>query len=421
MPEVLMVAYDFPPGGGIGAGLRSLKFARYLPDYGWRPRIVSRADTVGDELAGFDVERVASWTPWQWPYEMRPYGWALAVANRMRRLARSADLVYVSCPPYPAALLLARLIDKGRLNVPLVVDFRDAWSLDPYQEGSALKRWLYRHVFPGWERRMLRHTDLLLTNTPSMLKAYQALYPAHAERMAWLPNGYDETDFRSCSGPADAGGPMTLLYAGSFGIGARDPANLVRGVQIARDGGCDVTLEIVGRQPPAVVSLLSRYAAGDGVRWIPGLPHGDMIARLCAADALVLIQAPVPAALLADGPAGQPVQAVAGKTYEYLRSGRPVLAITPAGDNRDLVRDWCPGAVFPEDDPAAIAAAVVRLCQVRRGDNGAAVRAPADAFARQYERRELTRQLAGHFDRLIGRAGGSDVRAGAGMATGDSD
>ena len=41
MPDVLFIAYDFPPTTGIGAALRSASFARYLPEFGWRPTVVA--------------------------------------------------------------------------------------------------------------------------------------------------------------------------------------------------------------------------------------------------------------------------------------------------------------------------------------------------------------------------------------------
>src|SRR5215470_11174595 len=41
MPKkVLLLAYYYPPLGGIGSQ-RSQKFARYLPDYGWSPIVVT--------------------------------------------------------------------------------------------------------------------------------------------------------------------------------------------------------------------------------------------------------------------------------------------------------------------------------------------------------------------------------------------
>ena len=40
MKKCLIVAYYFPPGGGVGV-LRSMKFAKYLPATGWDPIVVT--------------------------------------------------------------------------------------------------------------------------------------------------------------------------------------------------------------------------------------------------------------------------------------------------------------------------------------------------------------------------------------------
>ena len=40
MKKVLIIAYSFPPLGIVGA-LRPFKFAKYLPDFGWEPVILS--------------------------------------------------------------------------------------------------------------------------------------------------------------------------------------------------------------------------------------------------------------------------------------------------------------------------------------------------------------------------------------------
>src|SRR5207253_8074720 len=45
--SVLYLAYFFPPRGGAGVQ-RSLKFAKYLPEFGWRPLIVANGALAAD-------------------------------------------------------------------------------------------------------------------------------------------------------------------------------------------------------------------------------------------------------------------------------------------------------------------------------------------------------------------------------------
>ena len=60
--------------------------------------------------------------------------------------------------------------------------------------------------------------------------------------------------------------------------------------------------------------------------------------------------------VLVQAPTDGIVQAVAGKTFDYLRAGRPVLAIGPDGDNLDLVRRHAWRHECPADTPETIAA-----------------------------------------------------------------
>src|SRR5581483_9735882 len=71
MKPVLIVAYHYPPSVAVGA-VRPSKIARYLPDVGWRPIVLTAtAADQEDARAAVDVHRVAAWThPLSW-YEER--------------------------------------------------------------------------------------------------------------------------------------------------------------------------------------------------------------------------------------------------------------------------------------------------------------------------------------------------------------
>src|SRR5579864_5374364 len=40
MPRALLIAYYFPPIQEVG-GFRTLRFAKFLPDFGWRPSVLT--------------------------------------------------------------------------------------------------------------------------------------------------------------------------------------------------------------------------------------------------------------------------------------------------------------------------------------------------------------------------------------------
>src|SRR5262249_48710710 len=60
MRRVLMICYYFPPLGGTGS-VRALKFAQYLPAFGWGPTVIAPRNGVyyRDSTLEFDERKVA--------------------------------------------------------------------------------------------------------------------------------------------------------------------------------------------------------------------------------------------------------------------------------------------------------------------------------------------------------------------------
>jgi glycosyltransferase involved in cell wall biosynthesis len=90
-------------------------------------------------------------------------------------------------------------------------------------------------------------------------------------------------------------------------------------------------------------------------------------------------------------PRGSRSRIVPGKTYEYLRSGLPILGCLPQGDARDLVEGSGRGYCASPCDVDEIASALARMVS----DWRASRLAEADlAPIRRFERRALTQDLA---------------------------
>jgi glycosyltransferase involved in cell wall biosynthesis len=95
--------------------------------------------------------------------------------------------------------------------------------------------------------------------------------------------------------------------------------------------------------------------------------------------------------------------AIPGKLYEYVASGRPILAFLDLGEAADLVRE-AGGWVVAPDDEAGAATAFARLLGGERPGGNSPVRS---ALAAAHRRDRLAARLAALLDDLVGaRAGG---------------
>lgn len=392
MKKVLFIACHFPPTDEIGGSVRSEKLVKYLGDYGWKPKVVSLKEkgSRADIEIYPDVVRIQSLTPYIKPYQLTPYGWAYNVWRKLKE-KNEYDLIYVSCPPFPQ--ILAAIFLKKKFQLPLVLDFRDAWSLDPNQEGSKLKRLVYKYVFPSFERYAFEVSDHIVLNTPSVKNGYQALYPEYAEKMSWIPNGYDEEDFKGNTFKVEKNQKkiMTLLYCGRFGVCGRSPLPLLNAISRIKND-INIKLVIYGNQPVYLKDDINKMELGEIVSLRGQIPHKDVISKMYEHDVLVIYQETP----LNDFPS------VASKTYDYLRVGAPILSIGPSGDNQDLVKKYSPFyEVARGVDSVEISDAITKMYKAWLIGDLKTNSSVNQEYESVYERKNITKELVRCFDDLI--------------------
>jgi glycosyltransferase involved in cell wall biosynthesis len=88
------------------------------------------------------------------------------------------------------------------------------------------------------------------------------------------------------------------------------------------------------------------------------------------------------------------------KGYEYLASGRPILAALPEGDGRDVFQRAAASYVVWPSDPQAMADAIVE--ESRRPERDRSVADERAEVLAPLERGHLNRELARTFDTLLG-------------------
>jgi glycosyltransferase involved in cell wall biosynthesis len=427
MRRVLFLAYHFPPLGGAGVQ-RSLKFARYLPEFGYDPVVVTGPGAQFDGWTpidrSLDGELPDGVSVHRLPGPIPPDG--SRARSRLERLAgvRSAfadwwvddvvdaglqypdvDLVYASMAPYESGEAAAALAQ--RLGVPWVADLRDPWALDEMLEfpSGLHRRWALARM-----QRLLASADAIVMNTPEAARRLRELPRLRHARVTSVTNGYDGADFER---PAPAAVPAFRIVHSGFmhtaaGLERRATSRLRR-----RIGGLAPVdpltrshvflMEGIGRllaERPELAGSIEVHLAGglsDADRAVEGhglihehgyLSHEDSVALVRSADLLFLPMQDLPA------PARATI--VPGKAYEYLGSGRPLLAAVPDGDARDLLTRVPWARVCRPADSEAMARIVGELVE-RKLANG---REPDGdvCLVADYDRRALTGLLADVFD-----------------------
>jgi glycosyltransferase involved in cell wall biosynthesis len=392
--KALFIAYNFPPCIEIGGSIRSEKFVKYLPGFGWQPHILSLSNhrsQIGKAEIYPGVQRLPSLTPWNRPYKFALYGWLAPLYYHARKTIKKDryDLIYVSCPPFPTSFVAARI--KRMSALPLVVDYRDAWTLGPYKNSSKMSKIISRILFPWMEKNVLSDVDGLIVNTPSALDGYQAAFPHLNGRIIMVPNGYDEKDFKDYRTGQNKD-KMILLHCGRFGVAGRNPICFLAAIKRLIERQIRIQLRIIGDQGSDFDHRIADLGLSRFVQVVGQVPHRTAIESMGQCDVLVIYQEQY----------NTQITPIAGKTYEYLRSGKPILAITPPGDNLDLIQQYAHRyETAAPDDAAAVARSVYALYDDWKQDRFKKYEAPQNDYRKLFNREVLAARLAEFFNQIV--------------------
>lgn len=245
--------------------------------------------------------------------------WMNAAARAGRKLAieNRYDVIIASGPPHVSAEAARQVAMSA--GVPLVLDFRDPWSLiDVIQQECA--SWTYFALAARLERRVVRACNLLVMNTPRAEQAMREVYPG--TDIITVPNGFNGERPQSRH-PDDH---FIAVYAGTIYLD-RDPRPLL--AAIAR---------LVPELGLTTQNFVLRFYGKD--LDYGGLSPEQLATAAGLPDGLVESHAPLPrralfremetAALLVNLPQGE-VQCVPSKVYEYLHFPAWVLGLEPPG------------------------------------------------------------------------------------------
>ncbi len=437
MKRVLLLEYFFPPIGGVGAQ-RSVKMARYLSEFGWEVTVLTGPIGVGgrwtpiDKALGEDlpkglvVHRVARPQPGP-PGRFRrrterlfrlqdsfSRWWTAGLIEAAKDIPGRFDVIHASMAPYETAEAAACIAEMR--SIPWVADLQDPWALD---EMTVYPSGLHRSGERDRMRFALARADAVVMNAPEAGKLVTRWMPEVTRgRFAVIPNGYDAADF-SGDAPQRTDGRFRVVHTGSLHTALGRRHDLRRRVdRIMRGGAYRVDIlarshvhlvsavnRIVERQPE-IADRLELHLAGvmtDADRRVaeqclapvtmPGyLDHDQSVDLLRGADLLFL-----PMHGLRDGTRASIVPA---KTYEYIGSGRPILAAVPPGDARDLLREAGSAVIC---DPADVDALEVELQRAldRWGAGDTLMPPPNPDVLARLEYRRLAEQMAGVLDSVV--------------------
>ena len=367
--RVLIVSYFFPPRPAVGS-LRLKGLAKYLPEHGWAPVILTAALPAEPDRS-FNVIQTAypGSTSDYWKgkllltpgkgfqeqigvpaaqregkkplttklvnifksvvaYPDEEKRWVPFAINAGLNLLQNTkiDAIISSSGPYICHLIAKEL--KARHGLPWIADLRDLWTQNHY----------YSYGFPRlfFERRLELNTlglaDALVTVSDPLAQKLKSLH--RNKRVLAITNGFDIDDVASEPLTKE----FTITYTGQLYQGKRDPALLFQAIsELIAEGlidGSQIRIRFFGEAPYWLEQEIIHYQLSKVVSLHSKVPRDVALCKQRESHVLLLLNW--------DDPSEKGVYT--GKVFEYLAAKRPILALGgPGGVVEELLNETSTG------------------------------------------------------------------------------
>lgn len=339
MPRVLLIAFHYPPMHGSSGLQRTYRFAQYLREFGWQAAVLSIAPRAYPAISGScaDLEGIEVYRAFgldsarhlslfgRYPgFVARPDRWVSwwlgGVLSGWQAIRRFRPDVLWSTYPIATAHLIGHTLTRLS-GLPWVADFRDPMAHDGYPEDAAT--W---QSFLRVEQKVFAAARAVSFTTGGALDFYRQRYPASGAQFHLIENGYDEDVFAAAERNLSAAtgcssDRIVLLHSGVVYPQWRNPRMLFRALRQLVDEGHPLAGRLSVRFRAAahdgfLAQLAREENVSDFMELLPDVDYIEALTEMMAVDGLLLLQnaecnAQIPA-----------------KFYEYLRAGKPILALT---------------------------------------------------------------------------------------------
>jgi glycosyltransferase involved in cell wall biosynthesis len=343
-------------------------------------------------------------------------GWNRYAVKAAKKIIQQEkiDVVITSGPPHSTHLIGLRL--KKQTGIKWIADFRDPWTdiyyykdlshtpLAKWYDGRLERKVLHtcdKVITVGYELKNLLASkietgeDEMETGKREQKPSVSGLRYPFSLKIHVITNGYDTEDFKNHKEPSsdlrspvsdlrspvsNLQSPFYITYAGTISSYYRIEGYVSALADLPEPIRSQIKFRFVGNISSSVSDLINKAGLNSQLELTGYVPHDKSISYLFDAGILLL--------LIPDVSENKGI--LTGKFFEYLATGKPILAIGPTdGDVARILKETGTGSIFFYDDVRGIKEAILNYFNKRGETHG-----PNKAIEK-YSRRTLTSVLSG--------------------------
>ena len=421
LKKILIVTYYWPPSGGPGVQ-RWLKFVKYLPDFGVQPIVYipenptypivdeNLVKEVSDkalilrqnifepyQLASFlsknktkkmnsgiipnqkkqsFLDKTLLWIRGNLFIPDARVFWVKPSVAYLEKyiVENNIETIVTSGPPHSLHLIGLEL--KQRLDIKWFADFRDPWTTIGYHKSLRLSRFAAKK-HKALEHQVLNTADAIIVTSKTTKSEFQAIT---TQPIAVITNGYDTEEV----GKQTLDSKFSLAHIGSF-LSERNPLilwkSLVELLNEIPDFKSHLEVKLIGAVSQEVLETITKYKLDPFLNNLGYVSHKEAVAQQRKSQVLLLIEI--------DSDDTRSI--IPGKLFEYMVSGRPIIAIGPQNsDFAEIITNTNTGVFFDYSDKMKLKSVILdfynQFLEGKLQSNGVGLQ--------KYSRKSLTKELA---------------------------
>lgn len=434
--KILIITYYWPPAGGPGVQ-RWLKFAKYLPDFGWKPIIYTPENPsyplldeslLKDVPENIEIVKTKIWEPYQlaeklnksnkkfkagqfdvgknqsWKSKLSIWVrgnffipdarvfWVKPSVQFLEQYLKEhkIDVMVTSGPPHSLHLIGLNL-KKKLPNLKWVADFRDPWTeISYYKHLKLTKSSDKKHR--QLESDVFKNADITLATSYTDAENFRK----NGANAVCITNGFDESDsgkiaksqnYKIVDQENDSQilkQNFTLSYIGVLEQ-LRNPENLWKAldelVKNHPDFAENFTLKFAGRVDDKILNSIENSSLKDHIQNLGYLSHDKAIEEMQSSDML----------LITNFPNESSKGIIPGKIFEYLVTGKQIISFGPKeADVSKILEETNAGKHVSYDDLESVKTFILEKFELWKNGN----LLENTQNIEQFSRKNLTKKLA---------------------------
>ncbi|WP_344830056.1 glycosyl transferase family 1 [Chryseobacterium ginsenosidimutans] len=424
--KILIITYYWPPAGGPGVQ-RWLKFAKYLPEFGWKPIIFTPENPsyplldeslMKDVPQDLEIIKTKIWEPYQLAEKLNKsnkkfkagqfdvgknqswksklsiwvrgnffipdarFFWVKPSTRFLEQYLKEnkIDVVVTSGPPHSLHLIGLNLKKKFP-NLRWIADFRDPWTeISYYKHLRLTKSSDKKHR--QMENDVFKNADITLATSYTDAENFRK----NGANAVCITNGFDETDASQALQLSDSQTlkqKFTLSYIGVLEQ-LRNPENLWKTlenlVKTNSDFAENFTLKFAGRIDDKILNSIENSGLQNHVLNLGYISHDKAINEMAKSSLL----------LITNFPNESSKGIIPGKIFEYLATGKQIISFGPnEADVSKILNETNAGKHFSYDDSETIKNFILEKFELWKNGN----LLENTQNIEQFSRRNLTKKL----------------------------